>query len=390
MGAVFHDRKPTGAPALLTLDHNERHVRHAILFMLTLVVVGAVISALIHWFSPVQLPVIRIIVPALGVVYAGLLVALILRPMWVSFISRSALLIGWGCMIVASWGFTLKASLNPGLRLVELFPPMSAFLPVLMLLSILFLPKRWNVRFVLVGWAVVAVPVLGYLLLHMPELLSPRGEDLVMSYGPWTCMVIVLLPMQRGLAGRIERLMSEQAMMRNTINRDPLTGLYNRRLVSQLLREIVANQSSAGLIMFDLDRFKAINDTHGHPVGDRVLRKVATQCRKLLRQYEIIARWGGEEFLVIVPNVSIGELALVAERLRTMIEGISMPPVDRITASFGITLVRADDRLSVLMKRVDREMYAAKESGGNRVSGRPRAQDEPLSPGMVAPAAQSG
>lgn len=367
---------------MLTLDHNERHVRHAILFMLSLIILGCAISTLIHWFSPVQLPVVRIAVPILGLVYAGMLVALILRPMWVSPVSHMALLVAWLAMVVASWGFTLKASLIPGLQLVRIYPPFTALLPALMLMSIVFLPRRWNIRLVVIGWAVVALPVLGYLSLHVQELLSPRGEDLVMAFGPWTCMVIVLLPMQRGLAGRIERLISEKALMKNTINRDPLTGLYNRRLVAQLLREIVGNRSSAGLIMFDLDMFKVINDTHGHPMGDRVLRKVAAQCRKLLRQYEIISRWGGEEFLVIVPNVGIAELGQVAERLRSKIAEISVPPVDRITASFGITLVHAGDSFAGLLQRVDRKMYEAKASGGNCVVGPepPPADPHPRDP----------
>ena len=363
--------------AVLTLDHNERHVRHAILFMLSLIVLGCTISTLIHWFSPMQMPAIRIAVPILGLVYAGLLVALVLRPAWVSPISWTALLVAWLALVVASVGFTLKASLIPGLQLVQVYPPITALLPALMLMSIVFLPRHWNIRMVIIGWAVVALPVLGYLSLHVQELLSPRGEDLVMAYGPWTCMVIVLLPMQRGLAGRIERLVSEKALMKNTINRDPLTGLYNRRLVAQLIREIISNRSSAGLIMFDLDMFKAINDTHGHPAGDRVLRKVAAQCRKLLRQYEIISRWGGEEFLVIVPNVGIGELGQVAERLRLKIAEISVAPVERITASFGITLVRADDSFAGLLQRVDRKMYEAKRSGGNCVVGTEHALDVP-------------
>jgi diguanylate cyclase (GGDEF)-like protein len=354
---------------MVTVDHNERHVFHAVVFMLSLSVAGIVISSLIHWLGPDQAPAVRIVVPLLGLVYACLLVALVMRPQWVAPISRSALVIAWLALMATSWGFTLKAWLIPGESLVGILPPMSAFLPVIMFLSILFFPRRWTMHAVILGWTLVAVPVLAYLCLHVPELLSPRGEDLMMAFGPWAFMVIVMLPMQRGLAGTIERLMSEQALMKNSINRDPLTDLYNRRLALQVLRDILGNRSSAGLIMFDLDRFKAINDTYGHPEGDRVLRKVAAQCRKLLRQSEIIARWGGEEFLVIVPEVGLNELARVTERLRIMIAELPVAPVERITASFGITLVRAGDHLSDLLERVDRHMYEAKEGGGNRVAG---------------------
>jgi diguanylate cyclase (GGDEF)-like protein len=95
---------------------------------------------------------------------------------------------------------------------------------------------------------------------------------------------------------------SERARMEVMLHRDPLTGIHNRRLGERLLRELLGGAHAAGVIMLDVDRFKAINDTHGHPVGDRVLQAIAERCKALLRADESISRWGGEEFLVIVPT----------------------------------------------------------------------------------------
>src|SRR5690606_41813394 len=101
------------------------------------------------------------------------------------------------------------------------------------------------------------------------------------------------------------------------------------------LRDALARGGSAGLVMLDLDRFRAINDTYGHPAGDGALRAVAASCARLLRPSECIARWGGEEFLVILPDVNAAALPGIAERLRVAIMAVSVPPVAQVTASLG-------------------------------------------------------
>ena len=119
--------------------------------------------------------------------------------------------------------------------------------------------------------------------------------------------------------------------------------------------------------MFDLDRFKSINDTHGHPVGDRVLQAVADLCRRLVRDNGCVARWGGEEFLVVVPNVEAHSLQRVAERLRGAIADLSVAPARQVTASFGVTMLDDSDSLTTVLQRADRALYQAKWKGGNCV-----------------------
>jgi diguanylate cyclase (GGDEF)-like protein len=116
-----------------------------------------------------------------------------------------------------------------------------------------------------------------------------------------------------------------------------------------------------------MDRFKAINDTYGHAVGDHVLQEVAQRCEGLLRKDECVSRWGGEEFLVVVPNIDAAGLELLAERLRSTIAELAIEPVRQITASFGIATVESGDSVDSVVMRADQALYRAKRHGGNCV-----------------------
>ena len=153
------------------------------------------------------------------------------------------------------------------------------------------------------------------------------------------------------------------------LHRYPLTGVHSRLFGEGVLRDALTRGGSAGLVMLDLDRFKAINDTHGHPAGDGVLRAVAASCARLLRPSECIARWGGEEFLVILPDVNAAALHGIAERLRVAITAVSVAPVGQVTASLGTAVLQPADTLDTALQRVDQALYRAKELGGNRVCG---------------------
>jgi diguanylate cyclase (GGDEF)-like protein len=155
------------------------------------------------------------------------------------------------------------------------------------------------------------------------------------------------------------------------LRRDPLTGVQSRLLGEQMLRQVLSERIPAGVIMLDLDKFKAINDTHGHPMGDKVLQAVADACQGLLRAGKTISRWGGEEFLVIVPNVDASGLQRVAERLRLAIADLSVAPVGQVTASLGATLLQSEDNQETVLQRADQALYRAKEQGGNRVAAAP-------------------
>jgi two-component system cell cycle response regulator len=169
---------------------------------------------------------------------------------------------------------------------------------------------------------------------------------------------------------------------------DPLTGLYDRayldRHLDELIKRVHQDGISAAILMFDIDHFKQVNDTHGHDAGDDVLRELALRTTNSVRSVDLVARQGGEEFVVVMPETDLTIAAAVAERLRA---AVAMEPFTvkatgqklTVTISIGVTSAAAgeDDR-DRMLKRADIALYTAKNHGRNRVvvrapEGPPRA-----------------
>lgn len=152
---------------------------------------------------------------------------------------------------------------------------------------------------------------------------------------------------------------------------DRLTGLSNRRkLESTLQSEILRARrygKSFSVILLDVDRFKAVNDTFGHPTGDAVLIELAELLRQNARETDIVGRWGGEEFLIICPETSLTVVAALAERYREEMELHDFGQVGQITSSFGVVACMEGESRERLLQRVDDALYRAKEFGRNRV-----------------------
>lgn len=357
----------------MTPENDDRYMRVAVLALLSLTVVAGISATAIHWMAPIHRPMDLVIPPIATVLFAGLIVVLMRRPHWVVGVARVALAAGALALAAPAWLYTLQAVWMPGMQLIELLPPLSSLFVVYLVMVMIFIPGRPAFVVAALSWLLIALPVLIYLLAHPAELWAPRGRDLLMAYGPVSVLVVVLLPVQRGLAGTIQRLASERQRMEALPHRDPLTGVQSRLLGERMLREALIEGAAAGVVMLDLDRFKAINDTYGHPVGDRVLQAVASGCAALLRGSECISRWGGEEFLAIVPDVDAAGLQQVAERLRSAISSLPVAPVEQVTASFGTTIIRPGDTLDSVLQRADQALYRAKDRGGNRVETADRA-----------------
>jgi diguanylate cyclase (GGDEF)-like protein len=153
---------------------------------------------------------------------------------------------------------------------------------------------------------------------------------------------------------------------------DTLTGLPNKRAAEDTLKRLIAQagrtMSPLAAIVFDLDHFKRINDSLGHPKGDEVLAAVGSVIKGTLRDSDFAARFGGEEFLVLLPGSDRENGAMVAEKLRVAIAGLRVPEVDGIRASFGVAALPEDaDGREELLRRADRALYTAKQAGRNRV-----------------------
>jgi diguanylate cyclase (GGDEF)-like protein len=154
---------------------------------------------------------------------------------------------------------------------------------------------------------------------------------------------------------------------------DALTGLANNRAVGDTLNRMAAQagRSKAPLsaIMFDLDHFKRVNDIHGHAKGDEVLATVAAVVQSGVRESDFLGRYGGEEFVALLPDTSRDGGAQLAEKLRQAIEQLEIPDLDRrLSASFGVATLPGDAMNGEqLLRAADRALYAAKNAGRNRV-----------------------
>jgi diguanylate cyclase (GGDEF)-like protein len=170
-----------------------------------------------------------------------------------------------------------------------------------------------------------------------------------------------------------EHLRSEEnwAALERLALTDPLTGLSNRRAGERALDREVARARRAGspfsVALLDLDRFKDINDVHGHAVGDDVLCEVSRILTSTFRASDLAVRWGGDEFLILLPDVTLDGAAVFAERARMQIESLAVPAIPRVTISAGIVQVHSDENPRAAVTRADAKLYEAKRDGRNRI-----------------------
>jgi diguanylate cyclase (GGDEF)-like protein/PAS domain S-box-containing protein len=156
---------------------------------------------------------------------------------------------------------------------------------------------------------------------------------------------------------------------------DPLTGLHNRRGLEGRAEALHFRPGGVPVnqvwIMVDIDHFKRVNDTHGHEAGDEVLKGVAEALRSTARGADLVARFGGEEFVLVLPDTSAELAVRIAERLRVAIEALSTDvdgQVIRVTASFGVAQRAAQDSQLEVLERADAALYSSKKDGRNRVT----------------------
>ncbi|MDJ0652643.1 MAG: diguanylate cyclase [Xanthomonadales bacterium] len=166
--------------------------------------------------------------------------------------------------------------------------------------------------------------------------------------------------------------------MKALANTDAMTGILNRRGMEQaaspLIERAIRYQSQLALLVFDVDHFKQINDRLGHGVGDQVLVDLALYLSRTLRSSDVLARFGGEEFAIILPDQTLQQAVETAQRLRQGIEDLDLPilPDASVTASVGVSVLSEGDRsLDDLLRRADRAMYRSKRGGRNRVTAEP-------------------
>ena len=178
--------------------------------------------------------------------------------------------------------------------------------------------------------------------------------------------VVQIIESHRDISHHLE---TENAL-KELASTDKLTQTYNRVKFDEILEKSFIsaknNLNYFGLIMFDIDHFKNINDTYGHDVGDSVLIEITDIVKKLIRKHDILVRWGGEEFIIYIPDSDGNALQNISEHLRQGIEQYNFKHLDKqLTSSFGATMLRDDDTVESLIKRVDSALYNSKNNGRN-------------------------
>ncbi|MSP49054.1 MAG: sensor domain-containing diguanylate cyclase [Alphaproteobacteria bacterium] len=169
---------------------------------------------------------------------------------------------------------------------------------------------------------------------------------------------------------------AQEKLLRDSANRDPLTRVATRAHVEQLADVELFRASRYGrplsVLLIDIDRFKKVNDTHGHAIGDHVLREVARRCKALIRASDLIGRWGGEEFLVMTPETAVDGGRALGERLRKTVvdQAVVLDTGESVPVAISIGIAQylpSDADLTTIVARADEALYRAKANGRNRV-----------------------
>ena len=167
--------------------------------------------------------------------------------------------------------------------------------------------------------------------------------------------------------GGYQRRLEEMATI------DKLTGTANRQVFDMLFHQCIKQAkrrcAEMSAIMFDIDHFKRVNDTYGHTTGDLTLKAVSRRAKRHIRDCDILCRWGGEEFLILLTDCNLDQARIVAEKIRKNIETdksvVHKGQVICVTASFGVTQLEEEETVSDITKRVDEALYTAKHNGRN-------------------------
>ena len=261
-----------------------------------------------------------------------------------------------------------------GLMYREGFSGTALWFPLFYPLVFLLMPYR---RALLASSAYFGFALL-VLLSSLPLALSggwlrPTAVNTVVQFYVTNVMYLLLL----ALYARYRENFYQMQLLAGT---DSLTGLPNRRQIEPLLEAAIRRAKltsypaggarafeACSVLMLDLDHFKSVNDGHGHATGDQVLREVALRLNYNLRPGETVARWGGEEFVVLAPSSGKAQTERLAERLRAAVQSEVLAGHVSVTVSIGIAVLRPGDTAARLLERADQALYRAKEAGRNRV-----------------------
>jgi diguanylate cyclase (GGDEF)-like protein len=308
--------------------------------------------------------------PILLTVFGASLLTLQLRPKtWQILVNTNFLTLAM-YFVIYTQAMLYAPSSNYNLYDVATFPQ---WFPIIYVTAFLFLRRQTAISFSIVIYTSIALPFLLNLLLNRAEFLHRLQFPILLSMLEAHPVYIALLLGVSTLQEAFVRATAYAEAMSIAAQIDHLTQLPNRRSLTETLQTQLSKFQSGvintgfAVILLDVDRFKLINDTFGHAMGDQVLIAIAGILQARLRQQDKIGRWGGEEFLLVTQDTTAIEAVQTAERLRALICEHVACGETIVSASFGISLVSPDDTLESIVQRADQALYMAKEKGRNRV-----------------------
>ncbi len=233
-------------------------------------------------------------------------------------------------------------------------------------------------------WTAMTIGVAWLFLLNDKPIGLPQGNSLerlatmlvfVLTIGRCTFLGIFSSSMRQSLYQRGLKLKEAYRRIEELAELDELTGSFNRRCIMRMLEEQIVHaqrtETPCAVALIDLDWFKRINDSHGHPIGDEVLRTFAITVFANIRDTDRFGRYGGEEFLLVLPDTPVDRAAEILDRLREIIADLDWSAFSadmRVTISAGVATLRPDEISDTLLARADSALYAAKAQGRNRIT----------------------
>lgn len=326
--------------------------------------VSCILYASAWFFQSKQIPFFSLnamFYPLLFIVHSFFAIILFIRPLVGSYLKKMSIfmLVCYGIFYIY---LLISQDSNQQYRSIAVAPE---WLLLIYAIALFVLDLRVGIYVSLSIFAMICVALMLSIYTSFSEY-----HIAVLKYAQITSLIYI--PALTAIAYLRERYIKIQELaqiMSQAACIDELTNIYNRRFMNLTLEQLFeqANRynTSFSLIIFDIDKFKKINDTYGHDQGDKVLQQLAKLIEQQLRKIDVFGRWGGEEFMIILPSTNDIQSYQLAERLRSTIEEHTFPGLGPITASFGLTSYIPQDTPTTLIKRADTALYQAKQNGRN-------------------------
>lgn len=292
--------------------------------------------------------------PRILILVLGIIVFVLLKMVKNKTIIKSAIVFAVLAYLVHIWMAIHFAPVNEMFEVLNL---------VIVTLCLFLIPNRWIANVCTSGLLLVVFIVM--IPFTIPTL-DIGTEVIVTTYLLIQLIVVSALIYQINRQRRLNYL--QQMKLEILANTDTLTKAPNRAACDSQLHTMCADHLPFCIIIFDIDDFKRINDTYGHIVGDDVIVRMVDTVKTSIREGDIVSRWGGEEFIIILPRTTLGRATDIANRIRESIAEVKHDRVnEKVTASFGVTEYREGDDTRKLISRADQLLYLAKAYDKNRV-----------------------